>query len=458
MAKPIILVLGDEEICHLLQTENPVRTDNWQTAAVDSAPQAVQRIGQGDVDVVLANLNSLGTRLHEFLKQSRQGSNPPEIILLCDENSTETACQALNEGGRDFLVKPCHREHLRLVIHSCLEQRRLIEENRQLRTENRLYRNGRNIASQMEIDKLFTEALNVLLAEVDSNRGLAYAIQGDSLCYSLTSPGIDDKAVQPLAQQLARLSGADDEFRYLHGADLSEIHPLPDDLRSALLFPLSAADDMQGAIVLFNRYGVDLPEPTSRDNLLFLTEQLTLGFRNACQYRGTRELIYTDDLTDLFNQRYLKIAIDQELHRAERYGLEFTLAFIDLDYFKTVNDTHGHLVGSSILRQVAKVLRDCVREADMLFRYGGDEFTALLVETSSSGAAAVAERIRRRLEDHSFEVNDGQSCQVTATIGYATYPGHATIMHDLIELADKAMYQGKVRRNSTCSASELRQR
>lgn len=456
MAKPTVLVVDHDEVYRRLFSDALTRDELYQVEAVSSGQEAIQRMAQGGVDLLLTGFYIPECDGLELLKHSRQGGVPPEIILTTEAADTEAAVAALHSGTRELLVKPCSPDLLRHRVKVSLERHRLLEENRQLRTENRLYRNGQSLASQLEIDQLFGEALSVLLSEVGSDRGLAFVMHKNNLSFYQATPGIDEQAAKSLAGHFARRCEESQQAVQLQKQDLEGIHPLPDDLRSAWLFPLHASHDMLGAVVLFNRFGTELPLLLPQDNRLFLAEQLALGFRNACQYQGTRELIYTDDLTDLFNQRYLKIAIEQELHRAERYGLEFTLAFIDLDLFKNINDSYGHLVGSNLLREVGLVLRECVREADMLFRYGGDEFTALLVETDSNGARVVAERIRRRLENHKFTVKDDQTCSITATVGHATYPIHATTLHDMIELADKAMYQGKTLRNATCSASEIR--
>jgi diguanylate cyclase (GGDEF)-like protein len=166
-------------------------------------------------------------------------------------------------------------------------------------------------------------------------------------------------------------------------------------------------------------------------------------------------MVYTDDLTELFNHRYLQIALEREVRRAQRYGLQFTVAFIDIDQFKLVNDTYGHLVGSSTLRELGQILRHCVRNADLLFRYGGDEFTALLVETDSAGGQVVAERFRKAIAEYLFDAGQGKTHRITATVGYATYPEHATTRQELIDLSDRAMYQGKRVRNAICSAGEV---
>jgi len=105
-----------------------------------------------------------------------------------------------------------------------------------------------------------------------------------------------------------------------------------------------------------------------------------------------------------------------------------------------------------VLREVGTILRRSVRETDMLFRYGGDEFMVLLVGTDNSGARVVAERIRRGIEVHAFSAGRGNTCRVTATVGYATYPTHTTSRQELIDLADRAMYRGKQSRNVSCGA------
>jgi diguanylate cyclase (GGDEF)-like protein len=208
-------------------------------------------------------------------------------------------------------------------------------------------------------------------------------------------------------------------------------------------------------VVLCNLNDSELPKSDSQQNLNFLAEQVSLGFHNACQYPGAREVFYTDDLTGLYNHRYLHIALEQEIRRSERYGLEFSLAFIDLDLFKNINDKHGHLVGSGVLRQVGELLHECVRDADMLFRYGGDEFNALLVETDTRGAKIVAERIRSTISEFEFSTGQGNTVRLTATVGHATFPVHATVLEEMIDLADKAMYLGKSELNITRSASEV---
>jgi two-component system, cell cycle response regulator len=155
------------------------------------------------------------------------------------------------------------------------------------------------------------------------------------------------------------------------------------------------------------------------------------------------DLAYLDDLTHLFNVRYLDLVLDRELKRCTQSGAPFSLLFMDLDRFKEVNDAHGHLIGSRLLVEVAKVIGGAVRDDDVVVRYGGDEYVVLLRATDSGGAVKVAERTRRAIERHPFLSREGLGLSMTTCIGVASFPEHATDKASLLDYADRAMYRGK---------------
>ncbi len=157
----------------------------------------------------------------------------------------------------------------------------------------------------------------------------------------------------------------------------------------------------------------------------------------------TQALVYQDELTGLFNYRYLDVCLDAEIRRAQRYQSSFCLLFIDLDNFKPVNDQHGHLSGSEVLKQVAHVLKEDLREVDSVFRYGGDEYVVLLLEATSVTGAMTAERIRKRIEQKAFRTEEGKSVNVTASIGVAACPEHGISKETLLKMADQSMYKSK---------------
>ena len=151
----------------------------------------------------------------------------------------------------------------------------------------------------------------------------------------------------------------------------------------------------------------------------------------------------TDDLTHLYNSRYLNQVLRRETKRASRSGRPLSLLFIDLDGFKAINDTHGHLFGSRALVEAAAVIRGSARETDVVARFGGDEFALVLPDTGSEGAFAVGERIRERIAAHVFLAEDALDVHLTASVGVATLPDVAASAEELVQAADKAMYAVK---------------
>ena len=156
-----------------------------------------------------------------------------------------------------------------------------------------------------------------------------------------------------------------------------------------------------------------------------------------------RHLAETDPLTNCFNRRALMEKLEQEMDRAARYATMLTGMMIDIDNFKQINDTHGHLVGDRVLKQLANLLKREQRSVDIVARYGGEEFVVLLPETTSAESRNFAERILRRVATHDFG-ESGKPVRVTISIGIASYPGErVTDGESLLRLADNHLYRAK---------------
>ncbi len=165
-----------------------------------------------------------------------------------------------------------------------------------------------------------------------------------------------------------------------------------------------------------------------------------IGF--SIQHWNTQKMSFLDDLTGLYNQKYLSLVLESEIYRSQRLDRKFSVLFMDVDYFKSVNDTRGHWVGSRLLVEIGRALKHNLRKGDYAFRYGGDEFVVVLPMTSAEGAIVAAERIRRVIETTDFII-DGEHLRLTFSIGLATFPDHAKTHKDIIKMADEAMYCGK---------------
>jgi diguanylate cyclase (GGDEF)-like protein len=211
-------------------------------------------------------------------------------------------------------------------------------------------------------------------------------------------------------------------------------------------FPLDCRGRTVGALVGLDRV------PSSRAPkfaaateaaLLRALEPGAIALDNALRVARAEALSVTDDLTQLYNSRYLSQVLRRETKRASRSGRPLSLLFIDLDGFKSVNDSHGHLYGSRALVEAAGLIRLSARETDVVARFGGDEFALILPDTGSEGAAAVGERIRDRIAAHRFLQGDGLDIHLTVSVGVATLPDVAASTEGLIQAADEAMYHVK---------------
>lgn len=419
------------------------------TSLVASEEEARQQLASHKIDIIIADIQTLGPASLPFLAYTRTLQTAPDLIFITSEQAVEPAIEALKSGARDYLIKPCPPEQISHLISTCIDQRRLLDENFFLKREIRLYRRGQSIASLIDIERLFALTVSTLINEAGQGRGFAFLGSESDVSKIDGNEGVNFEEAMVLAQALLPALPQTQKMRIFRDEDLSvlSVPGAPKEIKTLCLFPLICEKNIKGALVLINPHFGDFLPPLPVDSLTFLAEQANLSFENAFRFQGARELIYTDDLTGLYNYRYLQKVLDLEIRRSERYKLSFSLVFIDLDRFKIVNDTRGHLTGSDVLRECANLLRECVREIDILFRYGGDEFTILLVESTEQGAAIVAERIRSTIETFHFQQESGNPLRLTATIGYATYPGSATDKKSILEMADRAMYHGKSQRN-----------
>ncbi len=216
--------------------------------------------------------------------------------------------------------------------------------------------------------------------------------------------------------------------------------------RLTLLIPLPIPEIMELT-------GIESEYSLSEFELKSLFESISYFNEKYEKIVELRGLTYTDDVTGLYNQRYLETVLERELALAKRNQTPFSVLFLDLDHFKIINDSHGHLIGSRILYEVGEEIRKTLRESDITFRFGGDEFVCVLSHTALPDALNVAERVRSQLEKKRFLAKEEMNIRITTSIGVASYPDHAMTRDDILNPADEALYGVKGgERNKVVSA------
>jgi diguanylate cyclase (GGDEF)-like protein len=222
-------------------------------------------------------------------------------------------------------------------------------------------------------------------------------------------------------------------------------------LRSIACLPIRHGDRTLGTLQL-NNSRLDLLPESSIAFLRVLCDYAAIALENARHMKLIHHLSITDDCTGLFNSRHLYTLLEQEIaNHVSKTAFRvvpitkphFSLLFLDLDHFKRVNDRHGHLVGSRLLAEVGNLLKRLLGPDHAAFRYGGDEFVALLRGLEKPAATELSQRILEQLSQTRFLTGEGLSLSVTASLGLATFPQDGSSLHDLIRAADTMMYTAK---------------
>ena len=222
-------------------------------------------------------------------------------------------------------------------------------------------------------------------------------------------------------------------------------------VRSVMALPFTFDGSRTGVFLLrrtadkpsFNEADAEFAETVIRSAMTALHRAHSMELTKADNER-LEALAHIDPLTQLLNRRALTVNLVAELERVRRYNAPLTVLMIDVDHFKLVNDTHGHIAGDLVLEELGLVLQRAVRSVDTVARYGGEEFVVVLPETGEQGAMAFAERLRAKVEWNSFAIGKGQSIKLTISIGLTTFAGaRAETAEELLDSADKALYRAK---------------
>ena len=211
------------------------------------------------------------------------------------------------------------------------------------------------------------------------------------------------------------------------------------DMKSKIIIPLVFDKKLIGGICFYSRSDTDYASFRFFD--IMISELLAI-FKMKYQYTEKEFMSVLDGLTGLYNRRQFELGLEQEFNRTKRHPADFSLAILDIDFFKKVNDTYGHQYGDYVLKTVSDLMKSSFRKTDLLYRYGGEELVMIMPETNIEGAMIPVQRLRKAIEDYAFEYN-GVKAKVTASIGLTMNFVEFKNATELLKSADEALYKAK---------------
>lgn len=346
--------------------------------------------------ILLLDLDSQTEPVKLFSEELRALFPDSEWVALSSEDSAQIAMRCLRAGFADFLVKPMNPGELAWAILRC-------QQRRQARVEW-----SQSPTRLLEAVKEMSACSSATLLRITALQFLKQALGARSVRWSTR------------AKNYPRM-----QWKFLSS-------------NQTLWIPSRIFLDEGILITGLKRK----PSQESLKEAKSLVEHLELSHANLSRLEQMRQQTFLDDLTGLYNARFLRHCLDKAVHDFREKKEPFCVLFIDVDKFKAVNDEHGHLVGSGLLKALGRSLKNLVRTQDSVFRYGGDEFVVILAGTHLSRGIQIAERLRKSIEKRVFQIEES-SVRATLSIGVASFPDHAEKLESLLKMADQAMYDAK---------------
>ncbi len=480
----ILIVEDHKEMLNIISRF--LKENGYETVRAETAEIGLEQFAKNKPDIVLMDIMLPGMSGLEAMGKLKKNSSPQNyvpIILITAKNTVRDIVKGLDSGADDYIVKPFNFDELLARIRTALQLKQLNEtlvnqatelteanekiqqlnqalvgKNKELRRNIYNLRNLFEIAlelnSILDLKRLINSVLLTLVGQFSSKSALfLYSRRrNEKRMQVMNSKGFYQREIEDL-----RLEKSDPLFAYFktknYPITLSAVQKKVGkskalsrlkELKIEILSPIILKRKVEGLICLGPRVKRRKHTEPELEHISIITNIIAVAVHNATLFEQVEELSYTDGMTALHNYRYFELRLKEEVLRHKRGRSGLSLIILDVDNFKNYNDHMGHPAGDEVLRKIARVLKETVRENDIVARYGGEEFAIILPGEDKKGTYVLAERVRAAIEETPFEHEELQpNGKITVSLGFASLPEDAETAEDLTYKADTALYQAK---------------
>ena len=434
--------------------------------------EVVRELKGGSYDLIILDESYLEGRI-EAVSGIRSLDTVMPIIVIGDNVDHEMFFKSFDYKISSLLKRPYRREVLIDKVKKALRERELYMEN--LRTVAQLRRRVNELKALNEIAKSLNTSLDLKEIFNVIIKKTADLVKAEAWSVLLTDEATGELVFEAAAGEAAdKLRGArikmgqgvagwvaqrgiplivpdvSKDPRFFPGVDKHTRFKT----KSILCVPLRSREKVVGIVEVINKIGAENFDQDDLNIFETMVEHATIALQNASLYHQIEHMTVIDDLTKLYNTRFLNQCLEALFLKSRIDNSPISLIFLDVDHFKNVNDNFGHLVGSETLRGVGERIKNSVRRDDICVRFGGDEYIVVLPRTTKKAAAVIAETIRQEVSKKPFNAMDRETFFLTVTLGLASFPEDAGNRDELVGMADHAMYEGKdTGRNRVIAAS-----
>lgn len=468
----ILIVDDDRTLSNTLRLT--LANDGYDVVTTPKASEAIEEVKRKYFNLVFLDLmlpDMDGIELLRLLSKKCPGTC---FIMFTGKASIPSVIEALKIGAYDYLIKPFDIDYLKSVVRRGIERHNLENKNKELfeRLEEEKYKlevileANTAISNILTLEELadFVTAKAIQIAEAEKS-SLMVVDEGAGELVLKGSKGADKAKINARIKIGKFISGwVAKEGQILLVKDIEEdprfkVYARDNKHRyktkSFISLPLKTNSKVIGVMNVTDKLAET--KIFSEEDLRYLSllaHQTVAQIENIRLCEKLSLLAITDALTNLYNHRYCHEKLGLEIMRVQRYQHPLSLIMFDIDYFKTFNDRYGHLEGDRVLRQVAEIMQQNMRKVDILCRYGGEEFTVMLPDTTLEGAKTVAEKIRKAVQEaYLFSKESDRVLKVTLSGGVAEYQKNLD-KDDFISRVDQALYKAKTEgRNRICTFS-----